>query len=358
MSGSDASPAARERLLVWGAGAIGGTVGAFALRAGHDVTLVDADAAHIEAIRRDGLRITGPLHTFTVRAPAFTPDQVEGRWTQALLCVKAHHTETAAGALAPHLDPDGFAVSMQNGLNERVLARVLGAERTVGAFVNFGADVLEPGVIHFAGRGAVVVGELDGRPSARLDRLLATLRTFEPEAQASDNIWGYLWGKMGYGAMLFASALTDDSIVDVLGDPAARPLLTVLAREVAAVTAAEGVTAMGFNGYHPPAFAPGVDDPAALDASFDAMVAFNRRSAKTHSGVWRDLAVHHRKTETDAQFTPILEAAARRGVAVPHLQRLVALMHEVEAGTRPRGPAALAAVMPGAARGELHAPQP
>ena len=66
------------------------------------------------------------------------------------------------------------------------------------------------------------------------------------------------------------------------------------------------------------------------------MVAFNRRSAKTHTGVWRDIAIHHRQTECDAQFGPIMTRARRRGVAVPHLERLVALMREVERGVRPQ----------------------
>ena len=74
----------------------------------------------------------------------------------------------------------------------------------------------------------------------------------------------------------------------------------------------------------------------AIDASFDAMVAFNRRSAKTHTGVWRDIAIHHRKTECDAQFGPIMTLARRHGIAVPNLERLVALMRDVESGARPQ----------------------
>jgi len=112
-------------------------------------------------------------------------------------------------------------------------------------------------------------------------------------------------------------------------------VLTTIAREVMTVAAAEGVTPMGFNGYEPAAFGPGGTDEA-VDASFDAMVAFNRRSAKTHSGIWRDIAVHHRKTETDAQFAPILRIAGRRGIAIPTVERLVALMREVERGARPQ----------------------
>ncbi len=322
-----------EPVLVWGAGAIGGTVAAYLHRAGLDITTVDANSRHVDAIREHGLRITGPIESFDERVPAFAPGEIEGVWGTAFLCVKALHTDAAARQLAPHLSADGVIVSLQNGFNELVIAGVVGERRTMGAFVNFGADVLEPGVVHFAGRGAVVLGELNGQTTDRLTRVHRALRHFEPDATVTDNIWGYLWGKMGYGALLFASALTEASIVDVLDSRDVRPVLTALAREVMAVAAAEGIVPMGFNGYDPAAFAPG-GSREAIDASFDAMVAFNRRSAKTHSGVWRDIAVHHRRTETEAQFAPILEIAHRRRIRVPTIERLVAIMRQVESGVR------------------------
>ncbi len=256
-------------------------------------------------------------------------------WKTVFLCTKALHTETAARQLLPHLAADGVVVSLQNGFNELTISEIVGRERTMGAFINFGADVLEPGVVHFGGRGAVVVGELDGSQTERLGRVHRTLLHFEPGAITTDNIWGYLWGKMGYGALLFASALTPSSIVDVLDSRDARPVLTALAREVMLVAAAEGVMPMSFNGYDPAAF--GANGTAAdIDASFDAMVAFNRRSAKTHSGVWRDIAIHHRKTECEAQFAPVVNLARRHGIAIPYVERLITLMQEVESGACPQ----------------------
>ncbi len=320
---------------MWGAGAIGGTVSAYLRRAGVDITVVDANAAHVRAIGERGLAITGPLDTFTQPLPAFGPDEVTGVWGTIFLCVKALHTEAAARQLEPHLAADGVVVSLQNGFNELIIAEAVGEKRTMGAFINFGADVVAPGIVHFGGRGAVVVGELNGRDTDRLARVRRALLHFEPAAIVTDNIWGFLWGKMGYGALLFASALTEASIVDVLDSREARPALTALAREVMAVAAAERVAVKGFNGYDPAAFGEnGITE--AIDASFDAMVAFNRRSAKTHTGVWRDIAIHHRKTECDAQFRPIMTIARRHGIPVPHLERLVALMHEVESSTRPQ----------------------
>jgi 2-dehydropantoate 2-reductase len=324
-----------DRILIWGAGAIGGTVAAYLRRAGVDVTAVDANGAHVRAIRERGLAITGPIENFVQPLPAYSPDDVTGTWDIIFLCVKAQHTEAAAKQLDPHLAPDGVVVSLQNGFNELAIADAVGRARTTGAFINFGADVLEPGVVHFGGRGAVVIGELDRPRSERLGRVHRALRHFELDAIITDNIWGYLWGKMGYGSLLFASALTPASIVEVLDSRAARPALTALAREVMTVAAIEGITPMGFNGYDPGAFGSN-GTCAAIDSSFDAMVAFNRRSAKTHSGIWRDVAVHHRKTECDAQFAPILKLARQSHVAIPHVERLVSLMREVESGARPQ----------------------
>lgn len=340
------------RWLFWGAGAIGGTMGAHLARAGHDVTLVDTVAEHVAAIERDGLRITGPVSALTARVPACTPDALSGVWDTIVLATKAHHTEGAVRALRPHLAAGGCVVSAQNGLNELVIADAVGATRTVGAFVNFGADYLEPGVIHYGGRGAVVVGEIDGRLTPRALAVRDAWRDFDPRAIATENIWGYLWGKEAYGAMLFATALTSESIADALAMPAYRDLYIALAREILAVAAARGVTPEAFDGFDPAAYLPGAP-PGAAARSLDDLVAHNRRSAKTHSGIWRDLAVRKRPTEVDAQLGIVVTLGHEAGVPTPLTARLVELIHDIERGDRGQSLDtldALAATPTGAAR--------
>lgn len=320
-------------ILIWGAGAIGGTLGAAFLRAGHQVIFVDNAPDHIDAINAGGLRIDGPIFQDVMHAPANLPADLEGQFKTVFLCVKALHTEAAVRELAPHLASDGVVVSAQNGLNEALIARQIGAARTIGCFVNFGADYLEPGVVHYSGHGAVVIGELDGATNERIAALHRLLCDFDPKAVLSRNIWGYLWGKLIYGALLFATALTNDSIADVLEAAEARAVLTRLGQEVGQVAAAEGITTEAFDGFDPAAFAPGVAQ-AALDRSFADMVAHNRRSTKSHSGIWRDLAIRKRKTEVVAQLGPIIEAGERNGVPVPLTSRLVAMIQQIETGQR------------------------
>jgi 2-dehydropantoate 2-reductase len=331
------------RFLIWGAGAIGGTLGAYLARAGHDVSLVDSVREHVEAINRAGLTINGPIAEFNARAPAFRPDTVRGEWDTILLATKAHHTEEATRSLAPHLSSDGCVVSVQNGLNELAISEVVGAERTVGSFVNFGADYLEPGVIHYGGRGAVVIGEIDGRITPRVEAIRNAWLAFDERAIVTPNIWGYLWGKEAYGAMLFATALTNDSIADALARPDFRDLYIALARESLAVAAARNVTPEAFDGFDPGAYLPSAP-PGAAEASLDALVAHNRKSAKTHSGIWRDLAVRKRPTEVDAQLGIVVRLGREAGIPTPLTARVVELIHDIEAQRRKQSLETLALV--------------
>ena len=323
----------KMKLLIWGAGAIGGTIGAYFVRAGHGVTFVDVAKEHVNTINAQGLYIEGPIDTFNIKARAFLPGNLKGTWQTVLLCTKGHHTEEATNALKPFLSENGYVVSVQNGLNEHLIAKMLGAEKTVGSFVNFGADYLEPGLIHYAGRGAVVLGELDGAKTKRLEALHKLFLNFDDRAIITPNIWGYLWGKMGYGALLYATAVTNESIADALDRSEFTALFTAIGKEVLAVAQSLGIRSEGFNGFDPNAFMSRAS-PKLAKASLYMMVAFNQKSAKSHSGIWRDLAIRKRKTEVDAHLGMIATIAKEQGLATPLLNALINQIHEIEEGKR------------------------
>jgi Asp-tRNA(Asn)/Glu-tRNA(Gln) amidotransferase A subunit family amidase/ketopantoate reductase len=297
------------RYLLVGCGAIGGTVAAGLARDGHEILVCDADPAVVHAVSERGLRIEGPVEQFTARLPAVSPDglpdQVDG---PVLLAVKAHHTAAAMTQLAPRLGAGGYVVSLQNGLNTGVIADAVGPDRVVEAFVNFGADMLEPGVVLRGNRGTFVIGEPDGRLSSRVLALAADIA----DATATDSVLGYLWAKEAYGAQLFATAVSDLPIYAVFEDPAYRDLLIELARQVLAQAP---VPAMPFDGF----------DPADLAGSLARLAAFNRGSAKTHTGVYRDLAILHRPTEAPA-ILGMLDG--------PLVRRVAELVAAIEQGRR------------------------
>jgi 2-dehydropantoate 2-reductase len=130
--------------------------------------------------------------------------------------------------------------------------------------------------------------------------------------------------------MLFATALTNDSMADAIDQH--RQVSVDLAREVLRVAAAIGVRPLGFDGFEPQAI--GSSDPAIVGASLERLIAIRHRDEKTHSGVWRDMAVRKRRTEVDAHFVPIVADAERRGIEVPLLRRMIEMIHELEEGRR------------------------
>jgi len=322
-----------DPILIWGAGAIGGTLGAHWARAGHDVLLVDTVAEHVEACRTTGLTVFGPVVEFTQVVPAVTPAELKGTYSRIVLAVKAQATKAALPMLAPHLAPDGFVFSAQNGLNEIAIAEAVGAGCTMGCFVNFGADWHGPGRILYGNRGALVVGEIDGTIRDRTRAMHALAREFEPDAVLTDDIWSYLWGKMAYGAMLFATALNHDSMSENFADPARMKAWLALGREVVATALARGVTPRGFGGFEPMAFAPGRSDADGI-AVVHWLRDYTAVGAKTHSGIWRDLAVRKRKTEAEAQLDIIPRLAAEKGIATPALSAVGRLIADIEEGRR------------------------
>ncbi len=297
------------KLTIIGAGAIGGTIGAHMFRAGHEVTLCDVDADYVAAIQRDGLRIEGPVEQFTARVPAITPNDLPDTIEHAIVAVKSLHSAAAAELLRERLSPDGWVLTVQNGLTADAMIAAVGADRVLSSFVNFGADVTAPGVILQGNVATFRVGETAGGTITDRVRDLAEAL---PYAEPTANVLGYLWGKEVYGAMLWAGAVSDLSIVETFETARYRPLMIALAEEVLAQAP---VPVEGFDGFEP-------DD---LPGSLDRLADFNRLSAKTHSGIYRDLMIRKRKTEVDEVHKDI------RG---PIFDRIVDMIHDIEKGRR------------------------
>jgi len=326
-----------EPIVIWGAGAIGGTIGAYLARAGHEVLMVDVAADHVARMQAEGLTVEGPIDAFTVPVRAVTPDQLEGRYRRVLLAVKAQHTTGAVDTLKPFLTEDGYVVSVQNGLNEMDIAAVVGAERTIGCFINFGADYEGPGHILFGGRGAFVLGETDGRMTERLKELHSLICDFEPDAQVTDNIFGYLWAKLSFAAVLQAHTVSNEPIEQFLDNPRWRPMLYRLVHEVAVTAQAEGVSLMTFQGFDPNEFLD--RDVARMKTAIDNYAEARRGSKKLYSGIWRDIVVRKRQTEIGLQGEPVLRAAQKHGIDGSTYATSLRMIREVEQGRAELGEA-------------------
>lgn len=314
---------------VVGAGAIGGTLAAHLHAQGVPVQIVDADARHVEAIKKNGLQIKGPSGVLVAHVPAYTPEEAPDRLERVLLAVKAQATDSVAAWIAPRLSSDGYIASMQNGLNEATIAAHVGADRTVIAFVDLFADVLEPGIISDGGIGAMALGEFAGGVTDRVRQLAEDLRHWGTPA-VTENVAGFLWSKLGFGAMLTATALADADMSELIDRH--RPAMNELAAEVFDVAAAEGIRLEGFDAFDPASYVRGAD-PAKNSEATDDLIKWLSTQTKTRSGIWRDIAVRHRPTEVPTQYEPVIDLAARHGLKLPLIEELVAVIRKLETGS-------------------------
>lgn len=323
-------------ITIYGAGAIGGCVGAYMAQAGEDVLFVDKMAEHVEAINATGMRITG-FDTRQVHARACAPDELRGPLGLVFLAVKSQDTEAALDTIVPLAGPDTIVVSLQNGMNAPRIAARMGAQRVVAGFVSFPADWQGPGHIEHGGAGSIWVGEMDGRITARLARIRQLL-AHAVNAQVTDNISGYLWAKQIDCALLFAQAVTNETFADVFGNPRYQPVLIALVGEGVGVALAAGVRLQVFDALDLLKLRPGTDAEAAeAVAVLDRFADFWRPRVKQRSGPWRDLAVRKRATEVDYMVGWVIAEGRCRGMILALNEHLVRQVKEIERGERAQG---------------------
>ncbi len=232
------------RVTVMGSGGTGGYFGGLLARAGEEVTFV-ARGAHLAAIRARGLTVRSRLvGDFTVPARATDDPAESGRADLVLFCVKTYDTASAAERLRPAVGPDTVILPVQNGIDsaERI-GRVVGLEHVIGGLAGVSSVVEAPGIIeHRAGPDVIQLGELDGPPSARAQRIADTLRRAGIKTQVRPDMRVALWEKFVLICGLSGlTALTRLPLGAVLACPETRTLFRQAMEETEAVGRAEGV---------------------------------------------------------------------------------------------------------------------
>lgn len=191
----------KKRIAVLGVGAIGGIIGAYLIKGGHDVMLIDQWAANIEKIRSDGLKLTESEGEFTVPAKALHLSDISGVREQfdiVYLSVKSYDTRWSTYMIESYLKPTGFILPAQNALNDELVASIVGFNRTVGCVPALGGAIYEPGHIIRTTPMTLhcfTVGELSGIITPRVTEIVESLKIIG-SCEATNNIWGARWSKM------------------------------------------------------------------------------------------------------------------------------------------------------------------
>jgi 2-dehydropantoate 2-reductase len=250
------------KICIYGAGAIGGLLGARLALAGQEVTLI-ARGPHLAAMKAKGLRLRLEGQELTAR-PAATDDPAQaGAQDYVIVTLKAHSVATIAQAMQPLLGTETAVVTAMNGIPwwyfhglpgpygghrlksvdpEGTLWRLIPPERCIGCVVYPAAAVVEPGVVQHEYGNRFMLGEPDGAKSARVERLSEALTAAGFKApvrpRIRDDIWVKLWGNLSFNPV---SALTGATLARIAGDPGTRLVVRRMMEEAERVATALGV---------------------------------------------------------------------------------------------------------------------
>jgi 2-dehydropantoate 2-reductase len=297
------------KFAVFGAGGVGGYLGARLAGAGHEVHLI-ARGDHLAALQSSGLRVESIAGDTSVDPPA-TDDPAEvGPCDCVLFCVKSYDTREAAASLGPLLDDDTAVVSLQNGVdNEAWIAEEVGEEHVVGGVAYIFSTIAEPGVVeHTGGPARFVYGELDGERTPRIESLDDALSSCAGvEAVLADDVRVELWRKFCLiCAQAGMTATTRLPLGEIRETEASWTMYRRLMEEVSAVARAEGV-----------------DLPETV---VDEWCEFVRDlDPEMYSSLHYDLT-HGKRLELDALHGSVVRHAERVGVAAPMNEAVYAIL--------------------------------
>lgn len=228
------------KIAVMGAGAVGCYYGGMLARTGHAVVLIGRQQ-HVEAVNRDGLFMDTRSFQARVQMQASTDSSAVRGARLVLCCVKSPDTESAAAAMAPHLDPDAFVLSLQNGVDNAERLQTALRREVAPAVVYVATEMAGPGFVKHHGRGELVIGQ-----SSFSDELCKLFADAAVPVTVSDNVAGALWAKLilncAYNAL---SAITQLPYGRLVQGDGVEGVMRDAVRECLAVAQAQGVTVAG-----------------------------------------------------------------------------------------------------------------
>ena len=333
------------RIGIIGAGAVGCVVGGLLTEAGVDVTLVDQWPEHVEAMRREGLRLSIAGHgdrTVPVTALHISELQsVDEPFDLAFVAVKSYDTEWATHLITPYLAPDGAVVDFQNGINDERVAAIAGPERTLGCVITIGAGLYEPAhALRTDTRDlGFTVGELDGTITDRAQEI-ADLLTPVAGSHVTANLWGERWAKLAVNCMANPIAgLTGYGSAEVRQRADTREICVRIAAEAIAVGRAHGHEIDSVWGIPAERF---VDAAAGRNVREldDALIAGAGALGEGRPSFLQDV-MRRRRTEIDFLNGYIADRGREVEVPTPYNDAVVDVVHAFPVGTLDPDPANL-----------------
>jgi 2-dehydropantoate 2-reductase len=324
---SSAARRSGPRICVAGAGAVGGLIAARLADVGENVSVL-ARGAHLQAIRAEGLRLEEGDARIVAKIAASDDPAALGEQDVLIVALKAHALRESAATLAPLVGPGTVIVPAMNGVPwwffhgfggklagtrldavdpQGAISRTLPPEQVLGAVVHLSSTMPAPGVIRRGKGNLLLVGDLSGEESSRLQEVVALFKQGGIDARATREIqrevWLKLWGNMNMNPI---SALTGSTADVMLGDPLTLALVRAMMAEAAAIGGALDID---------------------MGMSADARIAVTRELGAFKTSMLQDFEAS-RTPEIDAILAAPCEIGHRLGIPMPWSDTVLGLVRQ------------------------------
>jgi 2-dehydropantoate 2-reductase len=345
---ADKSP----RIAFLGTGAQGASIAADFVLAGLDVTLIDQWPSHVEAIRKNGITVNLPTRTINARLPALhlcEVAEIKQPFDIVVLVVKAYDTRWSCELIKSVLAPDGLVVGLQNGMTHKVIADVVGSDRTIGAVIQIASNMWEPGITtrqNDHDESWFALGALTSTTQERVEEVATLLRN-SGTVVVHDDIHSAKWMKLVVNAAeLIPSAIIDMELRGAAKAPGMLEVMRAVGYEAMDAALADGATIMPIIGMppvmsnHPDRFVDEIFDKVLTTYSEDDTLTTSLQD-------WRK----GRRAEISEVNGWVVDTLQSHGRAAPLNQRIADIAFDIENGLLEAGPENLPLLIEAAARG-------
>ena len=332
---------AQPKIAVYGAGAMGTVLGALLTKTGADVTLITRNQAHVDGLNANGARIicTAVGTEMTIPVYAITPAQLTEKYDLIFLMTKQRENQTTATFLLEYLKEDGVLCTTQNGLPERLLSEILGADKTYGAVMSWGATFVGDGAVELTSKPNSMTVEVGGyeNDNAKTEWIADILTPIgeiiqnENFVKTTDNLAGVRWSKLALNATFSGlSCVTGLKFGEIAQRLKTRRVALKILQEAFVVANTLGVKLAPMQGHDMQKLLGG----RGLFNQIKGMILLPI-AMKNHrelvSGMLKDIE-KGRKCEIDFIDGVVSDLAKQSGVQAPYTAKVVEIVHGIENG--------------------------
>lgn len=320
------------RIAIYGAGSLGTIMGAYLTKAGIPVEMINRNKKHVEALKKNGAVVTGTV-SMKVPVTAYLPEEMNGTYDIIFLMTKQLDNAATVTRLKEYLSRDGIICTLQNGLPEPEIAKIVGESQVMGCTVAWGATLKEPGVSELTSEPDSLsfgLGKMDQVPEKKMEEVKEILEHMCP-VEVEENFMGVRFSKLLINAAFSGmSAVLGCTFGEAAEDKRSRVCVQNLMKECMDVAEAAGIRIAPIQGKDVVRLL-NYNNPVKKKISFLLIPIAIKKHAKLKASMLQDLE-KGKPCEVDAINGVVCQFGKKYHVATPYNDKVVEIIHGMEAG--------------------------